>query len=927
LAYEYSATGANSYTWSALNLYNQHAARVDLPKDSAITGLSVYAGAKGSSVAARLVLWSPGGSAVRQSSSFTLSVSSLSVGGQSWRSKNISPYAISSAKYMWVGLYRNPKGAHVFGLHNGSGNGYRKTNTRSFPSVLSMSGYSTHAGREPIVRATYILKPSPVTGASVSRLAGPKMSISWSRVASGNRPYTYIKIERWNNVTNTWSQIKSNLSGSASSYNDTGVKVNYKYKYRIRAWNAAGYSGYNETGEIKTTPAAPTNVVATRSGSGVVITWNNPASAVADNMKIEVGVPPYGEVDFSELDYAMSGSAVQITDVDPFPIVKYRVWASNTAGLNSAKVLSNEVVTIVEPNPPTNLSPSSLKVIDVANPQTFSWQHNPLDTSEQTKFSLRYSKTSSSYGATQVEEEVSTDSYHVFAASTFDSGDTYYWQVQTWGADPDPSGWSDEASFIANTKPEMAITYPENESTISESELTVTWDFSDIDSDTQSQYSVGLYTADGLTLLENISGYGTDGSVTFEKVLENGESYQVRGLVADSSGLWSVEVSADFTVEFLPPVKPGLSLSASEDDASTGIVIENPLPTTDLNFEATQDTYVDGANTGINYDDIGELDLYDNGTSKYILLDFDFTDIIGKTVNSATLTLNRKDTLSGIINSLVKYITTSWSEDTVTYATLPSLDSVEYGTHEHVSGETEEWDITSLLQDIADGTITDFEGLVIIPSGSDVYDNFYDGSVSGNEAFVTVEIVPEAVETTYNKLYRSIDGVSYELALDNIEPESGVTDYLPLLVGTTYYYVVAFSETGTSIQSDIYDVVNVYNGKVALNSGEGYNDAIVLYGDLSIEESVDYDRELIQFDGRENSVLFEGDFQEHTINFSANLPIEDYNSLKTVMSNSGGGFYRDYFGRWFKASFSNIKFKKKDKKNYEFSCTITKVVS
>jgi hypothetical protein len=925
LAYAYSATGANSYTWSALNLYNQHAARVDLPSGSAITGLSVYAGAKGSSVAARLVLWSPGGSAVRQSSSFTLSVSSLSVGGQSWRSKNISSYTISSAKHMWVGLYRNPSGAHVFGLHNGSGNGYRKTNTRSFPSVLSMSGYSTHSGREPIVRATYILKPSPVTSASVSRVSDSKMSISWSRHASGDRPYTYIKIERWNNVSNTWSQIKSNLSGSASSYNDTGVKVNYRYRYRIRAWNAAGYSSYAYTGYIETTPAAPTNVVATRSGSGVVITWNNPASDVADTMKIEYSEgPAYSS--WVELDYAMSGSAVQKTDVSPPAIVKYRVWANNSAGLNSAYVESNEVITIVEPNPPTNLSPSSLKVIDVDNSQTFSWQHNPLDTSEQTKFSLRYSKTSSSYGATQVEEEVSTDSYHVFAASTFDSGDTYYWQVQTWGADPDPSGWSDEASFIANTKPEMAITYPENESTISESELTVTWDFSDIDSDTQSQYSVGLYTADGLTLLENISGYGTDGSVTFEKVLENGESYQVRGLVADSSGLWSVEVSADFTVEFLPPVKPGLSLSASEDDASTGIVIENPLPTTDLNFEATQDTYVDGANTGSNYDDVGELDLYDNGTSKYILLGFDLTDIIGKTVNSATLTLNRKDTLSGIINSLVKYITTSWSEDTVTYATLPSLDATEYGDHEHVSGETEEWDITSLIQDIADGTITDFEGLVIIPSGSDVYDNFYDGSVSGNEAFVTVEIEPEAVETTYNKLYRSIDGVSYELALDDIEPESGITDYLPLLVGTTYYYVVAFSETGTSIQSDVAEVTSNYNGKVALNSGEGYNDGIVVYGDLAIEEALEYDRELIQFDGRENALLFEGDSREQRITFSCNLPIEDYDSLQSVMSNSGGGFYRDYFGRWFKASFSNIKVKKKDKKNYEFSCTINKVV-
>ena len=72
--------------------------------------------------------------------------------------------------------------------------------------------------------------------------------------------------------------------------------------------------------------------------------------------------------------------------------------------------------------------------------------------------------------------------------------------------------------------------------------------------------------------------------------------------------------------------------------------------------------------------------------------------------------------------------------------------------------------------------------------------------------------------------------------------------------------------------------------------------------------------------------MFEGDSEENLITFSCNLTIEDYAGLKEVMGNIGGGFYRDYFGRWFEASFSNIKFKKKDKKSYEFSCTITKVV-
>lgn len=871
---------------------------------------------------------------VRQSSVFTMPQSSLSVGGQAWREMSITPYAISTGKTMWVGLYRHPSYAHVYGI-NTSGSSYRKTNT-SWDSVSSMSGYSTYASHTALVRATYILKPNDPTSASVTRYSNTRQDLDWTRNSTSERPYTKQKIERWNNVTSSWSQINGNVSGSATSYSDSTTQENRQYKYRIRAWNDAGYSGYEETGYIKTAPAAPSNVVAVRSGSSVIVTWTNNSTAIATNMKIEKAEGPAYDT-WVEVDYSLSGTATSKTDNSPYALGKYRVWSyvsQNT--LNSSYVYSNEILTLSPPDAPTNLSPSSLEAKDREETITMSWQHNSVDTSEQTKFTLEYDTVITFDDDPQLVSDISTSNeYYVFDAEEFDTNTTYYWRVRTWGAastggtfSNGSSDWSAAASFKANTRPAMAITAPENESTLTTAELNVTWDFSDIDSDTQSQYRVGLYDETGTVQLDEISGYGTTDEIDFSYILSNETSYMLKGQVADSNGLWSDEVTAEFDTDFLEPVKPVLTLSKSDENIGVDLSVVNGDPVTTIVLESTQDSYVDADNGDTNYDDTSELKLYDNSGSnqKQILLDFDLSSIVGKTITSATLSLQRKTALSGTIDSLVKYIKTSWSEDTITYNTLPTLDTTEYGDHEHVSGASETWDLTTLISLVADGTITDFEGLIIIPDGADTYDDFYD---SNYEAVPVLSIGVEAENavTSTNQLYRSIDGETYEqVTEDELPPNFSMIDYLPLLVGYTYYYVIALSSTGTSNQSDIESVECDFDGYVLLNSGESDSDFIILDSDLSINQGDEYERDLISFDGRENPVLFEGDAQENEIKFSCTLPIASYDDMKTVMSNTGGGFYRDYLGRWFKCSFSKPDYKIKDKKSYAFSCLVSKVV-
>ena len=64
-----------------------------------------------------------------------------------------------------------------------------------------------------------------------------------------------FKIERKDSPTGVYSQIAT-VSPNTTTYSDTGASPSTSYSYRVRAYNAAGNSGYSNEDDA-TTPAAP----------------------------------------------------------------------------------------------------------------------------------------------------------------------------------------------------------------------------------------------------------------------------------------------------------------------------------------------------------------------------------------------------------------------------------------------------------------------------------------------------------------------------------------------------------------------------------------------------------------------------------------------------------------------------------------------
>ena len=1113
MGWHYSNGGGVGYAYSQLNSYNQHCAAITgLTPGTAIIKLKVKAAGYTGSVSTRLVAWGVGGNAVSQSSTFTMADGSTST--QYTYEKSVNSHVMSGTT-IWVGLYRNPAGSHVMETDSGSGDGYRKTNTTSFPSVISMSGYNTDSNDEPYVGVFMIASPNDPTSAAVSRNSDTSQTITWTRNASDDRPVYTQYLERYDNVTGSWYVIKTYTTDYTSngnhSYTDTTTVANRQYRYRMRSHNDAGYSDYDYTDYIHTTPAAPTNVVATRIGSNVKITWTD-NSYQEDLFRIQSrestdGGETWGA--WGDVDTVLT-STEEYTDTSPYTYGQYRVQAEegtyNSPTLLSGYTESNEVVTLAAPDAPTGLNPDDITYDSETDNRTFSWNHNDTDGTDQTKFSLKIKKSGGTYpkeidnfadysewtasGSDLADDETNiidglgnsvsmsdsddtgstismyktissidltefddasvsttsdlisllvyisdvsyysdltlklgddnTDNYSTsvdpsatlsngwnridvaksafdtngsptgwddityiridattennasgenisvqylqlalvtdftsyagdffvqyheiesvsealsIIANSFVNGYSYDWQVKTWGEYSTGSDYSDIATFSTTTTPVATITDPSAVSNYGYSSLELDWTYTQAESNSQVQYLAKLYDSDDLLLeskqVNSVIAAGNNDTCIFDYQLENATTYTVTLQVQESNELWSELSEVEFTTEFLQTTKPTIDVSLNENDGSIDIGITNPDVVVDYNEESSQDTYVDNDNSGVNYDE-SDLQLEndtDSGTTiKTILLDFDTSFFVDKTIVSADLQLYRKTALVPGIDSKVNYIKTSWDETTVTYGTLPTLDTTDYDDHTHSSGISETWDITSLLSDIADGTITDFEGIAIVATTIDgSTDEFYDNTNDGYEPVMIVEISPLNADTDYNQLYRSINGGSFELIEDQIPVNTTVTDHIPTVGGNNNYYVKSISSTPSSNNSDESDLDVLLTGMFFFNGGNNFENVVRLVGDTSYNENIGRDETIKQYAGRTYPVKYQGNSKIQKISFSGDCPFTKYDDLVEIIENVGDLFYRDWHGRWFYAYLDNQKFDNKDAQAYQFSTNITRL--
>lgn len=494
-------------------------------------------------------------------------------------------------------------GAYRFGS-TGSGTNYSSTPVGGYVTIATggdtvahdadgsktVSFSASHAaaatlGTASIGSSSFVLTkltqtPAVPSSVSLVRDSDSAITLSWSDTSASNGQPTTNQIQTRING-GSFTQVAS-ISAATSVVLSTAV--NRKTVARVRATNSTGSSAYSSSSNaVYTTPAAPTGVAAVKDASlDITVSWTANVAFTEHQHVVEHGTVAGGVTtwDGSALATVASGTtSYKHVSPDASKVHVYRVSAKNTdvGALQSATVLSNEVQLLAAPNAPTLPALPS----HVAKTAAFvlTWTHNPVDTTPQTAYQVRYSTDGGSTWTTTAKTTSATSSY-TFAADTYAANVALTVQVRTWGeattggADTTgASAWSDSDTVTFKTLPVVTITSPAHSSEWDEAALTVALGFSQAESASFVQATIVL-SQGGSTLETNVSS--TLASTLLDTEVDDGGTYSLSVTVLDSNGLTSAAVVSTFTVAYTLPVAATFTATFDQVSGTAGLAVTIP---------------------------------------------------------------------------------------------------------------------------------------------------------------------------------------------------------------------------------------------------------------------------------------------------------------------------------------------------------------
>jgi len=315
-------------------------------------------------------------------------------------------------------------------------------------------------------------------------------------------------------------------------------------------------------GTIATPPSAPSNVSAQKLAGGAIrVSGTDTAGPTNRARTFLIYDSPDGG---AEVLVGTVGS-LPWTFADPDPSVThaFRIRTridSQGEMLSPFSARTNTVQLLAPPNAPTLLAPTGV-VSNAAADVVFRWQHNPVDTTDQTAYELRYRPVgSSSWGTVTGTTEQSRLLIFLGAVGA------YEWQVRTKGEHVGWSPWSSVSVFTLASPPTVAINAPES-GTLTQSRVTVVIGYSQGEGSPQSRVQTEL--VQGGRVVETLSWAKGD-TGTFRTSLDDDTTYTVRVRVQAGNGLWSEWDEVTFKTDFPAPVPVEVY---GEWDRATGSVV------------------------------------------------------------------------------------------------------------------------------------------------------------------------------------------------------------------------------------------------------------------------------------------------------------------------------------------------------------------
>ena len=392
--------------------------------------------------------------------------------------------------------------------------------------------------------------PDAPTAITNTRNSDTQNTTTWTLPST---TYTRMRLQRLVDGSTVGAEWTFSADSGVLSYTDTGTAAAHSYTYRIRLELVpeAGeaytlVSEWTTSSATYNTPAAPTAISGARTGASTVrVTLTNTATT-STGVEVQAST---SSTDWSgAITTAASGAGVTSVDVTGLGGTYY-FRARNTRGsiASSWSPVSDPVVTLVAPNPPTLTSPSSGAALNYSQSTTaaLTWVHNPIDGSAQTAAQVQYSTDG---GSTWTTESVTTAQSYTLTLTQL-VGQTVTWRVRTKGAAADYSGWSSTRTFTVYPEPTLTIVLTDgNGNVVTNSHMAdMPLNYQITATDGYTSFASGSVSIAGFS--EAVTSSLTGSIEPSEVLLDNQTTYTFQATIQMTSGLQSsatVTVTTDY---------------------------------------------------------------------------------------------------------------------------------------------------------------------------------------------------------------------------------------------------------------------------------------------------------------------------------------------------------------------------------------------
>ena len=428
---------------------------------------------------------------------------------------------------------------------------------------------STASGKVTIPAIDYDA-PSAPSSCAASRASDTQAKVTWKNGStSATKPRSSTKVERQADG-GEWEQVAS-VGANTTSYTDNSISANHRYRYRVRAQGAGGYSGYSTSGYIYTTPAAPASVTASvTQGTSVRIAVDGSNAPWAESWEVQSSL--------NGGEWTAVGTYTSFPQTADIGGGTVRLRARSLRGsLASAWTESAEITTITPPLAPTvTLTPSG--VVPTGTDVTVAWVPSHPDGSAQTQAQVEY--TVGDGGPQTATVEGAATSYQLPSTATASPAAVSV-RVRTHGADEDWGAWSEPVTLTVAEPPSVAITSPGTDgAVVADLPLEAAWTVSDPTGVAAQTFT--LYDASGRAIhTAQLAGSARSyelGPSTY--MLTNSAGYTLRLDVTGGSSLTASE-ERDFRTSFAEPSAPTVDAEVDESDMSVELTVHAGLSSTE----------------------------------------------------------------------------------------------------------------------------------------------------------------------------------------------------------------------------------------------------------------------------------------------------------------------------------------------------------